>query len=198
MLIKEIFYSLQGEGARCGQPSIFVRLSGCNLHCPFCDTDFADGQLLSTAEIAAHLATYPTRTIIWTGGEPSLQLKDEHIAYFSSLGYYQAIETNGTHQLPQGLDYISCSPKHRDVALLHSLFPEGVSEWRFLIEAETPMPPTERELPKAVSYCVSPVFVTSEGIEQVDPKALARCVTFCRQHPRWQLSLQMHKLIGIK
>ncbi|GAD05257.1 queuosine Biosynthesis QueE Radical SAM [Porphyromonas crevioricanis JCM 15906] len=197
LLVKEIFYSLQGEGGRSGRPSVFVRLSGCNLDCSFCDTDFAHGRPMQVHEIAQAIATYPSREMIWTGGEPSLQLTDEHIAYFAVLGYYQAIETNGTHTLPQGLDYISCSPKHRDWSLLARIFPKGVSEWRFLIEATGELPPHESLLPAAHHYCVSPVFQTQPKGDMADPQALKRCIEYCLAHPRWQLSIQLHKLIGI-
>lgn len=92
-------------------------------------------------QIADHIAQYPGKLIIWTGGEPTLQLTDEVVAYFKTLGYTQAIETNGTRRPPRGLDYITCSPKPEAMKRLHESFPDGVSEFRFPISADGPLPP---------------------------------------------------------
>lgn len=111
LTVNEIFYSLQGEGGRTGEASIFIRLSKCNLACSFCDTDFEFGNRMTLDEILAEISQYPCQWIIWTGGEPTLQLKDETVAFFTEKGYKQAIETNGTRRVPAGIDYITCSPK---------------------------------------------------------------------------------------
>ena len=94
--VNEIFYSLQGEGGRQGEASIFIRLTGCNLACDFCDTDFEDGKEMSLNEILTIIQAYPCRWIIWTGGEPTLQLTDKVLVFFRREGYLQAIESNGT------------------------------------------------------------------------------------------------------
>ncbi|HBG79980.1 MAG TPA: radical SAM protein, partial [Porphyromonadaceae bacterium] len=96
LIINEIFYSLQGEGGRTGEASVFIRLSKCNLACSFCDTDFKSGKSMALDEIYAEISSYPCRWIIWTGGEPTLQLNEEIVAFFKDKGYRQAIETNGT------------------------------------------------------------------------------------------------------
>ena len=98
MLINEIFYSLQGEGVHMGKASIFIRLSRCNLRCSFCDTEFDTGTEMTLEELRDAIAPYPGRRIIWTGGEPTLQLTAETVAYFKALGYHQSIETNGTRR----------------------------------------------------------------------------------------------------
>ena len=100
MLINEIFYSLQGEGVHMGKASIFIRLSRCNLRCSFCDTEFDSGTEMTIEELRDAIASYPGRRIIWTGGEPTLQLTEETVAYFKALGYHQSIETNGTRRPP--------------------------------------------------------------------------------------------------
>ena len=102
MLINEIFYSLQGEGVHMGKASIFIRLSRCNLRCSFCDTEFDTGTEMTLEELRDAIAPYPGRRIIWTGGEPTLQLTAETVAYFKALGYHQSIETNGTRRPPEG------------------------------------------------------------------------------------------------
>ena len=109
--VNEIFYSLQGEGGRVGEPSIFIRLTECNLACSFCDTDFAEGDDMTLEQIGDVISAYPCKWIIWTGGEPTIQLNDAHVAFFKEKGYKQAIETNGTRRVPSMIDYITCSPK---------------------------------------------------------------------------------------
>lgn len=194
--VNEIFYSLQGEGGRQGSPSIFVRLSGCNLNCSFCDTEFKKYREMSLEDILNEISRYKGRYIIWTGGEPTLQLNENIIDFFKQKGYSQAIETNGMQGVPAGLDYVSCSPKHRNVDLLKKFFPEGVSEWRFLIQKEGPLPIPEEALPEAAHYFVSPVF--EPDTDKPEPMALKRCIDYCLDHPKWSLSIQVHKLIDIK
>lgn len=197
MIINEIFYSLQGEGVNVGRPAIFIRLSRCNLRCSFCDTDFDSGEEMSPEQIASAIEDYPGRLIIWTGGEPTLQLTSEVVAYFKTLGYEQAIETNGTRRPPLGLDYITCSPKPEALHRLHESFPEGVSEFRFPIGRDGALPPPIDTLPPAKAYIVSPIFVGDDAM-QMDRDALSRCIAFCLEHPAWRLSLQIHKLIDIR
>lgn len=196
MLINEIFYSLQGEGINAGRAAIFIRFSKCNLRCPYCDTDFEAGTEMSIEELTEAIATFPSRFIIWTGGEPTLQLTEEILAHFRLLGYEQAIETNGTHRPPRGLDYITCSPKPEAMKRLHQSFPNGVSEFRFPIGAEGDLPPAIEELPLAKAYLVSPIFV-GDKMGELDQKALDRCIDFVKANPRWRLSMQLHKLINI-
>ncbi|MDO4706861.1 MAG: radical SAM protein [Porphyromonadaceae bacterium] len=197
MIVNEIFYSLQGEGINTGRAAIFIRLSRCNLRCSFCDTEFDSGEEMSLEEIARHIAQYPARFIIWTGGEPTLQLTDETVAYFKALGYTQAIETNGTRCPPSGLDYITCSPKPEAMKRLHESFPEGVSEFRFPISAEGPLPPPVSDLPRAAAYLVSPIFIGDDA-QMMDQAAVQRCISFVCEYPEWRLSLQTHKLINIR
>lgn len=196
MLINEIFYSLQGEGMNAGRAAIFIRLSKCNLRCSFCDTEFDSGTEMSVEEIHQAISDYPAQFIVWTGGEPTLQLDEDTLAYFRLLGYEQAIETNGTRRPPMGLDYITCSPKPEAMNKLHENFPKGVSEFRFPIGAEGALPPNIEDLPYAKAYLVSPIFV-GDTQNDLDRKALERCVAFVKDNPRWRLSLQLHKLILI-
>ncbi len=197
MYVNEIFYSLQGEGLNTGRAAIFIRLSKCNLACSFCDTEFETGEGFSDEEIAEHIAQYPSKLIIWTGGEPTLQLREKTVGYFKSLGYEQAIETNGTRPVPQGLDYITCSPKPEALPFLHKNFPNGVSEFRFPISFDSQLPPPISALPKAQAYQVSPVFL-GENLEKLQQVSLDKCVQFVLDNPEWRLSIQLHKLIHIQ
>ncbi len=189
--INEIFYSLQGEGGRTGEASIFIRLSRCNLACSFCDTDFEGGKSMTLPEILSEIEQYPCRWIIWTGGEPTLQLNEETVTFFKQKGYKQAIETNGTRKVPAGIDYITCSPK-RNFEQIKELIPE-VDELRFPVAKGDSLPDIS-VLPKTNRYLLSPIF----DEHQIVKENVAYCVELVLKNPRWALSLQTHKLIGIQ
>lgn len=189
--VNEIFYSLQGEGGRTGQASIFIRLAKCNLACSFCDTDFERGVKMSLEEVFKEIEKYNCKWIIWTGGEPALQLNDKIVAFFKERGYRQAIETNGTKRIPSGIDYITCSPK-QNFEIVKELIPE-VDELRFPIQKGDPLPDISI-LPKTNRYLLSPIFDNDKVIqENVD-----YCISLIKDNPVWALSLQTHKLIGIR
>jgi len=189
--VNEIFYSLQGEGARTGEPSVFIRLTKCNLRCAFCDTDFEAGNDMTVHEIADAIKKYPSKWIIWTGGEPTIQLKDKHIAFFKQAGYKQAIETNGTRPVSPLIDYISCSPK-QDFGKVRDIIPL-VNEIRIPVRKGDELPDIGT-LPKAGKYYLSPVF---DG-EQINRDNLGYCISAIMENPAWALSIQMHKLINIQ
>ena len=111
MKINEIFYSLQGEGFWAGTPAVFVRFSGCNLRCSFCDTQHETGTTLSEAEIVAKVAQWPARHVVITGGEPSLFLTASLVEQLHSIGKFVAVETNGTHPLPEQVDWVTLRRK---------------------------------------------------------------------------------------
>jgi organic radical activating enzyme len=190
--VKEIFYSLQGEGGRQGEASIFIRLSGCNLKCDFCDTDFAGGETMELPQILSAIRPFPCRWIIWTGGEPTLQLTDPAIAFFKREGYLQAIESNGHYPLSGLLDYTVVSPKgNPDYA--RRINPR-IDEVRLPVKKGDEIPELNR-LPEAKHYFLSPVFTedaraTKENIDY--------CVEQIKQLTNLKLSLQIHKLIAIE
>ena len=111
--INEIFYSLQGEGANTGIPAVFVRFSGCNLRCSFCDTQHENGSMMSDDEIVAEVNRYPkARIVVLTGGEPSIFIDREFVEKMKlATGKTIAIETNGTTPLPDNIDWVTLSPK---------------------------------------------------------------------------------------
>ncbi|QIK54572.1 radical SAM protein [Dysgonomonas sp. HDW5B] len=189
--VNEIFYSLQGEGGRVGEPSIFIRLTQCNLACSFCDTDFAEGDDMSLDEIADAIALYPCKWIIWTGGEPTIQLKDAHVAFFKEKGYKQAIETNGTRRVPSQIDYITCSPKLKYEDIRKKI--PFVNEIRIPVEVGNVLPDISL-FPKADKYFVSPIF---DG-DKINLENVNYCVDLVKENPAWSLSLQVHKLIHIE
>jgi len=197
--VNEIFYSLQGEGANTGMPVIFIRLSGCNKNCSFCDTDHKQGVLMDIHEIYDWLLHFSAcNKVIFTGGEPLMQLTPDHTDFFTKVGYSIGLETNGTLPLYKGevnfdFDYVSVSPKINAQAICQNFLNNEVNEFRYAI-AKNQTPPDIQDLPIADAYFISPIC-DGDGIiqENVD-----WCIQFCLSHPRWQLSVQSHKLWKIK
>ncbi len=206
--VKEMFYSLQGEGAQTGRPAIFCRFAGCNLWsgreqdrskaaCNFCDTDFigTDGEgggkfespkLLAQAAIALWPADYRDQAyVIFTGGEPLLQLDACLIDAFKSAGFEIAIETNGTLPVPAGIDWICVSPK-------------GSSEIVVTQGHELKLVYRQQDaLPERFSGLDFQHFFLQPMAGPAEQQHLNSCIEYCRSHPRWRLSLQTHKLVGI-
>ncbi len=205
---KEIYYTIQGEGAQTGRPAVFLRFAGCNLWtgreedrasavCPFCDTDFVGtdgpggGKFRSADELAdAVAAQWPdagpdARFVVCTGGEPLLQLDDSLIDALHSRGFEVAVETNGTQPAPAGIDWICVSPKAgAELVLLsgHELK---------LVYPQPDAPPQAYEHLPFDHFFLQPMDGT-----RVEENTRA-AVAYCLEHPRWRLSLQTHKLLGI-
>lgn len=178
--INEIFYSLQGEGFHTGTPAVFVRFSGCNLKCPFCDTQHESGVMMDDRDILAEVEKYPARMVILTGGEPSLWIDSSFIAMLHGAGKYVCIETNGTRPLPEGIDWVTCSPKQGgELKLQHIDEVKVVYEGQDLAQYES--------LP-AAHFFLQPCSCSN----------IAQTVACVMRHPRWRLSLQTHKLIDIQ
>ena len=208
--VKEIFYTLQGEGFHAGRPAVFCRFSGCNLWtgreadresavCQFCDTEFvgvgADGGRFATAaELAgAVAAAWPVarhdggrRFVVCTGGEPLLQVDDSLVEALHARGFEIAIETNGTRTPPRGLDWVCVSPKARaELVLVNG------NELK-LVYPQEGAEPERYEALAFDHFFLQPM----DGVDLVDNTQAA--VRYCLTHPRWRLSLQTHKLLGIR
>jgi len=207
--VKEIFYTLQGEGAQTGRPAVFCRFAGCNLWsgrerdrasaiCKFCDTDFADtdgrdgGNFASAGALAAAIERkWPAnsepskRFVVCTGGEPLLQVDPELIDALHACKFEIAVETNGTIAAPQGLDWICVSPKagaefkQRSGDELKLVYPQPGAE-----------PKQFEELPFR-HFFLQPMDGPSRELNTT------LALEYCLKHPRWRLSLQTHKLLGI-
>ena len=193
--LNEIFYSLQGEGARAGQPSLFLRFSKCNLDCRVethgfdCDTEFETGTDLTIDEILGELRclSEACRWVVLTGGEPALQVDVELIGALHGAGYKLAIETNGTVELPAGLDWVTVSPKVPEEAVLQRV----ADEVKYVVAEGRALPETRVE---AGHYWISPAF---EG-DRVDRRTLEWCIRLVQENPKWGLSVQMHKFLGVR
>lgn len=207
--VKEIFYTLQGEGAQTGRAAVFCRFAGCNLWsgreadrdlaiCRFCDTDFADtngpggGKFATAILLAAAIErTWPAestsgkRFVVCTGGEPLLQLDKPLIHALHTLGFEIAVETNGTLVAPPGIDWICVSPKagtelkQRSGSELKLVYPQPGAD------------PGLFETLKFRNFFLQPM----DGPERESNTQAA--LEYCMQHPKWRLSLQTHKMLGI-
>lgn len=177
--INEIFYSLQGEGFHTGTPAVFVRFSGCNLKCPFCDTRHENGVMMTDDEILAKVKKYPAPTVILTGGEPSLWIDQAFIDRLHAAGKYICIETNGTRPLPEHIDWVTCSPKAGGKVVI-----DHMDEVKVVYEGQDV---TAYETLPARHFFLQPCSCrnTRETVE---------CVM---RYPKWRLSLQTHKMIDI-
>ena len=206
--VKELLYTLQGEGARTGRPAVFCRFAGCNLWsgreqdraeaaCRFCDTDFvgtdgpgggtfADSEALADAIAGAWpVGGRSVPYVVFTGGEPLLQLDAATVAACKARGFEVAVETNGTVDPPEGIDWITMSPKPR-------------SRLRITRGDELKLVfPQEEVPPESVEHLDFPLFYLQplDGPERVSNTAAA--VEYCRTHPHWRLSVQTHKVLGI-
>lgn len=206
--IKEIFYSIQGEGYQAGRPAIFCRFSGCNLWsgreidrdtaiCRFCDTDFVradgvNGGIYKTSEELVlktkSLLTTSSNTLpllVFTGGEPLLQLNEQLIATFHNEGFELAIETNGTLPLIPGLDWICVSPKANAPLLI-----ESGNEIK-LVYPQAGIKPGELENLDFEHFFLQPM--DGPDLEKNTEQALK----YCMENPKWKLSLQLHKILGL-
>lgn len=178
--INEIFYSLQGEGFHTGIPAVFIRFSGCNLKCHFCDTQHEQGVLMEDSEIIREVLKYPAHVVILTGGEPSLWIDETFIGLLHNAGKYICIETNGTRLLPPGIDWVTCSPKKGGRVVL-----DRMDEVKVIYEGQ--------DLAPYESFPATHFFL--QPCSGLNTKETVACVL---QHPRWRLSLQTHKLINIR
>jgi len=207
--VKEIYYTLQGEGAHTGRPAVFLRFSGCNLWsgreedratavCKFCDTDFfgvdgdGGGKFASARELADAIASawpakdgHGRRYVVCTGGEPLLQIDDELIDALHARDFEVAVETNGTIEAREGLDWVCVSPK------AGSAFRQRGGDEIKLVYPQPGIDPADFESLPFRHFFLQPM----DGSNR-DANTQA-AVRYCLEHPRWRLSLQTHKFLGI-
>lgn len=207
--VKEMFYTIQGEGANVGRPAVFCRFSGCNLWsgkerdrdgaiCRFCDTDFVGidgtngGRYVQAAELAHKIeACWPhaspeRRFVVLTGGEPALQVDEMLVTALHKLHFEIAIETNGTLELPAGIDWVCVSPKAgtkikiRKGNELKVVFPQD------------DLNPVDFEKWDFGNFLIQPM---DSSMREANTRL---AISYCMLHPKWQLSLQIHKVLGIR
>ncbi len=192
--ISEIFYSLQGEGIRTGKPSIFIRIQGCKAKNACyamgirCDTEFNSGRDMTLDELYNEIKEHPCKEIVWTGGEPADRITDEVATFFKERGYYQCIETSGLFSVCEAIDFVSVSPKVAEHVVKRNF--TRVNELRYVRHSGQEIPEPEIE---ADYYFLSPHF---DGTT-LNETNLRHCVTLCLENPKWQLSVQDHKLWSV-
>lgn len=179
--VNEIFYSLQGEGFYTGTPAVFLRFSGCNLRCSFCDTDHKEYVSYTVEEIIEKVSAYPSRHIVVTGGEPSMQLTKQLVDALHLAGFYIQVETNGKRPLPDGVDWITCSPKGE-----HKVVLTRIEELKIVY------------LGQDVEKIASELFAPHYFLQPCSCENTEEVVRYILDHPHWRLSLQTHKLIHIQ
>jgi len=189
--INEIFYSIQGEGAFAGTPAVFVRFSGCNLSCPWCDTDHEHAEEMTRDElenaVGELLKDHEGAIVVLTGGEPTLQLREDEPLFFGFRPRI-CIETNGTRPVPGWVEWITVSPKNelplRDIVPIPS-------ELKFVFEPE--------HIPYYLSMQEADCRLSIQPLARRDGTTnLREALEFVLAHPRFKLSVQLHKLIGVR
>lgn len=208
--VNDIFSSLQGEGHHTGRAATFVRFAGCNLRCPFCDTDFTLYREMSAEEIVESVKQYTTRFVVLTGGEPSLQVDDTLVAALHEAGFYIAVETNGTRLLPESIDWVTVSPKQPlTTTPLPQIESGRVNEIKVVFDGTaSDILLSIEHLEKEAEYTrdtfhnlPSPLLFLQPcdvGDAQHNAEITRQCIEYIMQHPCWQLSLQTHKLANFK
>lgn len=194
MKINEIFYSLQGEGHFTGTPAIFIRLSGCNLKCDFCDTQHQSYTEISEEEIIMRIAEYNTAHIVITGGEPTLQLTASLVEKLHLAGKFVQIETNGaiplSHELLRSIDWITCSPKYGKLPAL-----QRIDELKVVFDYRNAGELSIFDNIAASQCYLQPCDRNDTIYNQTN---VASCVKYILEHPKWKLSLQTHKILSIR
>lgn len=178
--INEIFYSIQGEGYYTGTPAIFIRFSGCNITCSFCDTVHQDGTLMSDGEILEEIKKYPAKHVVITGGEPGLQITSALVEMIKSIGKFVQIETNGTIALPSNINWVTCSPKGE-----HKVVLDHIDELKVVYTGQNL---SIYDHLTANVFCLQPC--SCKNTDEV--------IKYIKQDPRWKLSLQTHTMLNIR
>ena len=201
--VNDVYRSVQGEGHRTGTENIFVRFTGCNMRCAVepgpkspggfdCDTEFESGRTLSIPDLrewidACQPDDPPCEWLILTGGEPALQVNKYFVAGFHYLGFKLAIETNGSIELPDGIDFVAVSPKVAE----HCIRQTTADEVRYVRGYGQAIPKTVVSAPHKF---ISPAF----NGDQLDQRTLDWCVKLVEDNPEWTLSAQTHKFFNVK
>ncbi len=202
MKINEIFYSLQGEGSFTGTPAVFIRFSGCNTSCPFCDTQHEDFTEMTEDDIMDEVKKYPANHVVITGGEPTLQLTPSLCRKLQENLFFVQIETNGSVKLDKDfnikdqeeslIDWVTCSPKNLPIKI------QRIDELKVLFDGEAPM-----LYMNDLNFYNHHFFIQEYRLQPVDDgmqndDKIKKCVEYILKNPQWTLSLQTHKILNVK
>ena len=217
--VNDIFYSLQGEGRNTGRAAVFVRFAGCNLRCPFCDTEFDSYTEMTAEEILEKVSSLHISEgvgvrplIVLTGGEPTLQVDEAFVDLLHQHDYEVAMESNGTRPAPRNLDWLTVSPKNltswSEECGVRSGECAGKACDELKIVFDEATPEILSSLHESLSSLHTPPSTLHAPLLYLQPcdtgdarrnaAITAACVEYIKSHPQWRLSLQTHKLIGIE
>jgi len=192
MAINNVFWTIQGEGYYAGTRALFVRMPHCNLTCSWCDTSFDTSRIWTKEELKEIALSEDSRFAVITGGEPMLHRHTRKVVEtLKELGFYIAAETNGTMKPPCEFDWITCSPKREAEYKIHDDLYEKVSEFKYVVDSDFPFAVLDRhknETSKRLS--LSPEFGNFK-------QSVAAICEYVKNDPRWKISLQTHKWMGI-
>ncbi|MCF0178218.1 MAG: radical SAM protein [Bacteroidales bacterium] len=193
--INEIFYSVQGEGLLSGTAAVFIRFCGCNLSCPFCDTDFSSGVQMSDSQIVAEVASLigDATLIVLTGGEPTLSADASLISMLHGISpsVRIAMETNGTHPIPSGVDFVTFSPKDQFTSGAKPILNE-CSELKLVYPGSDP---AKYDYVVTENRFLQPCDSGEAATNRANMQAT---VDYVKAHPQWRISLQTHKILGVR
>ena len=195
MRVNEIFHSLQGEGYNSGTPAVFIRFSGCNLQCPFCDTQHESGTEMTEQEVVEAVKYLAPRSslVVITGGEPALQLTASLVDALHEIGKRVAVETNGTLPLPPNVDWITLSPKN--AWLGNEAMPVLTCADELKVLYDGSCDPSVFDSIAATHRFLQPM---DTGNANRNATLMRQAADYCLQHPQWRLSLQIHKILNIR
>ena len=194
MRVNEIFYSIQGEGAHTGTPCVFIRLSGCNLKCPFCDTDFKDYKEMDEYEIMDAVCELSDKcnNVVITGGEPTIVDTTALIDLLQENGYYVAMESNGTRKPPFLLNWLTISPKEPFVGNTGKVVVDRCDELKLVFDGINE--PQDYGI-RATHYYLQPC---DTGDAELNSKIIEQCVKYIKENPKWKISLQTQKILNVR
>lgn len=192
MRINEIFYSIQGEGRFTGHAAVFVRFAGCNLKCPFCDTDFNDYTELTEDEIVENVKRYGCKLCVMTGGEPTLQLTASLVDKLHKENIFVAVETNGTRDVPENVDWITCSPKEAFVGNVGKPIIKKANELKLVFDGKHDVKDYGID---SENYYLQPC---DTGFVKPNEEIKKELVKYVLNHNKWIISLQTQKVLNVR
>lgn len=194
MKVNEIFYSIQGEGFHTGTAAVFIRLSGCNLKCPFCDTDFSKYEEKTEQQIVDIILAIggDSQLVVITGGEPTLQNCTMLIDMLHRHGKIVAMESNGTREVPYNIDWLTISPKQQFVGKAGFLEVRRCNELKVVYDGTND---PELFSVNADHYYIQPC---DKGFIKENQEIRNKCVEYIKEHPKWKLSLQTQKILKVR
>lgn len=192
MRVNEMFYSIQGEGYFTGNAAVFIRLAGCNLRCSFCDTQHHEYCDLSEEDVVDFAEKCPSRLVVITGGEPSLQLTSGLVDKLHQIGKFVAVETNGTRELPTNVDWVTVSPKQAFVGDAGEVVLKSANEVKVVFDNVRAV--------NDFGICAEHYYIQpcDTGNFDENKEIVNNCITFIKQNPKWELSLQTQKILNVQ